>query len=72
MSIQTVNPATNILTQSFIEMTDDQFNDAVAKAEITYQTWKLEQRSTSERTKAIHNKIESGYIFFATGTKVNK
>ncbi len=40
MPIQTVNPTTNKAIQSFEEMTDEQVNEAVAKAASTYEDWR--------------------------------
>jgi len=40
MSIQSVNPTTNKVIESFTEMTDDQVNVAVEKASDTYESWK--------------------------------
>ncbi len=40
MSIQTVNPTTNKVIESFTEMTDEQVNEAVEKASGTYESWK--------------------------------
>ncbi|CAN5170471.1 hypothetical protein BH09BAC2_BH09BAC2_14700 [soil metagenome] len=40
MSIQTVNPTTNKVIESFTEMTDEQVNEAVEKASSTYETGK--------------------------------
>ena len=38
MAIQTVNPATNKVIESFTEMTDEQVNETVEKAASTYET----------------------------------
>ena len=40
MSIQSVNPTTNKVIESFTEMTDEQVNEAVEKASDTYESWK--------------------------------
>jgi len=40
MSIQTVNPTTNKVIESFTEMTDEQVDKAVEKATKTYESWK--------------------------------
>ncbi len=40
MSIQTVNPNTNKMKQSFEELTDSQVDEAVAKAASSYEKWK--------------------------------
>jgi len=40
MSIQTVNPATNKVIESFTEMTDEQVNEAVEKASSAHESWK--------------------------------
>jgi succinate-semialdehyde dehydrogenase/glutarate-semialdehyde dehydrogenase len=40
MSIQTVNPTTNKVIESFTEMTDEQIDAAVEKASTTYKSWK--------------------------------
>ena len=40
MSIQTTNPATNKVVQSFDEMTDKQVDAAIAKSQSTFQVWK--------------------------------
>ncbi|MDG2433591.1 aldehyde dehydrogenase family protein, partial [Flavobacterium sp.] len=52
MSIQTTNPATNKVVQTFEEMTDKQVDAAVAKAASTFQEWK--KTSFSERAKLMH------------------
>ena len=40
MSIQTVNPTTNKVIESFTEMTDEQINEAVEKAKSAHESWK--------------------------------
>jgi succinate-semialdehyde dehydrogenase/glutarate-semialdehyde dehydrogenase len=40
MSIQTVNPTTNKVIESFTEMTDKQVNEAIETSSKTYETWK--------------------------------
>ena len=40
MSIQTVNPATNKVIESFTEMTDEELDKAVATAASAYEEWK--------------------------------
>jgi len=40
MAIQTVNPTTNEVIESFTEMTDEQVNEALGKAASTYENWK--------------------------------
>jgi len=40
MSIQTVNPTTNKVIESFAEITDEQINEAVENASIAYEQWK--------------------------------
>ena len=40
MSIQTVNPTTNKVIESFTEMTDEQVKVAVEKASSTFENWK--------------------------------
>ncbi|MCY7420152.1 MAG: NAD-dependent succinate-semialdehyde dehydrogenase [Chitinophagaceae bacterium] len=40
MSIQTVNPTTNKVIESFIEMTDEEVDKAVTKAASTFENWK--------------------------------
>ena len=40
MVLQTVNPTTNKVIQSFTKMTDEQVDEAVAKAAIAYESWK--------------------------------
>ncbi len=40
MSIQTINPTTNKVIESFTEMTDEQVNAAVENATNTYESWK--------------------------------
>ena len=48
MSIQTVNPTTNKVLESFTEMTDAQVDKAVTKAAIAYENWK----QTDYKTRA--------------------
>jgi len=52
MSIQTVNPTTNKVIESFTEMTDDQIEEAVAKAASTYESWK--QTDFKKRADILH------------------
>jgi len=40
MPIQTINPTTNKVIESFTEMTDEQVDKAVTKASKTYESWK--------------------------------
>jgi len=40
MSIQTINPTTNKVIESFTEMTEMQVHEAVEKASIAYESWK--------------------------------
>jgi succinate-semialdehyde dehydrogenase/glutarate-semialdehyde dehydrogenase len=40
MPIQTTNPATNKIIQTFEEMTDEQVDTAITKSESTFQEWK--------------------------------
>jgi len=40
MSIQTINPTTNKIIESFNEMTETQVHDAVEKASSAYESWK--------------------------------
>jgi len=40
MSIQTVNPTTNKVIESFTEMTDEQVSEAVEKASSAHESWK--------------------------------
>jgi len=40
MSIQTVNPTTNKVIESFTEMTDEHVNEAVKQASSAYEIWK--------------------------------
>jgi len=40
MAIQTINPTTNKVIESFTEMTEEQINEALIKAESTYESWK--------------------------------
>jgi len=52
MSIQTVNPTTNKVIQSFEEMTDEQIEIAIQKASKTYEQWK--QTDFETRTDLLH------------------
>ena len=52
MSIQTTNPATNKVVQSFDEMTDKQVDAAIAKAESTFQKWR--KTTYADRAKVLH------------------
>jgi len=40
MPIQTINPTTNTVIQTFAEMTDEQLDNAVAKAASSFEDWK--------------------------------
>jgi succinate-semialdehyde dehydrogenase/glutarate-semialdehyde dehydrogenase len=40
MPIQTNDPATNKIIQTFEEMTDEQVDTAITKSESTFQEWK--------------------------------
>jgi len=53
MSIQTVNPTTNKVVESFTEMTDEQLNNAVARAASTYEQWK--QTTFKERGEILYH-----------------
>jgi len=52
MSIQTVNPTTNKMIQSFEEMTDSQVDEAVAQAASAYEAWK--QTDYKQRADLLH------------------
>jgi len=52
MSIQTVNPTTNKVIESFTELTDEQVNEAVEKAASTYENWK--KTSYKSRAAILH------------------
>lgn len=52
MSIQTTNPATNKVVQSFDEMTDKQVQVAIEKSNTTFQEWK--KTSYDDRAKVLH------------------
>ena len=52
MSIQTVNPFTNKVVNSFEEMTDAAVDSAVAKAHKVYESWK--KTSYAERAELLH------------------
>jgi succinate-semialdehyde dehydrogenase/glutarate-semialdehyde dehydrogenase len=54
MSIQTINPNTNTLVQSFKEMTDEAVNAAVAQAEKAFISWR--KTSYQERSQLL-NKV---------------
>jgi len=40
MSIQTINPTTNKVIESFLEMTEVKVHEAVEKASSAYESWK--------------------------------
>jgi len=40
MSIQTINPTTNKVVESFTEMTEMQVHEALEKASSAYESWK--------------------------------
>jgi succinate-semialdehyde dehydrogenase/glutarate-semialdehyde dehydrogenase len=44
MPIQTTNPATNKIIQTFEEMTDEQVDTAITKSESTFQEWKTNHK----------------------------
>ena len=52
MSIQTTNPATNKVVQSFEEMSDSQVDSIIAKSESTFNEWK--KNSYASRAAVIH------------------
>lgn len=52
MSIQTVNPTTNKVIQSFAEMTDEEVDQALAKAASTYENWR--QTDYKLRSEVLH------------------
>jgi succinate-semialdehyde dehydrogenase/glutarate-semialdehyde dehydrogenase len=52
MPIQTTNPATNKVIQSFEEMTDQQVDKAITKSESTFQEWK--KKSYEDKSSLLH------------------